>query len=46
MELCLGYEPEVSSWGNPGKAIWLGETTSVELGCVPRNHYTGIEAEG
>jgi hypothetical protein len=45
MELCLGYEPGVPSWGNAGKAIWLGETTSMELGYVPRNHYTRIEAD-
>jgi hypothetical protein len=46
MELCLGYEPEVASWGDAAEAIWLGETTSMERGCVPRNHYTGIEVEG
>jgi hypothetical protein len=34
-----------SSWRNPGEVIWLGETTSMELGYVPRNHYTGIAAE-
>jgi hypothetical protein len=45
MELCLGNEPGVTNWDNAGEAIWLGETTSVELGCVPRNHYTGIEAD-
>jgi len=34
-----------STWGDSGEVIWLGEMTSVELGSVPRDHYTGIEAE-
>jgi hypothetical protein len=45
MELCLGDEPRISTWGDHGEAIWLGETTSVELGYVPQNHYTGIAAD-
>jgi hypothetical protein len=44
MELCLGYEPGISSWGDTGEAIWLGETTSMELGYVPPNHYTRLNA--
>jgi hypothetical protein len=43
--LCLGYAPGISSWGETGEVIWLGETTSMELGYVPRDYYTGIEAD-
>jgi hypothetical protein len=34
-----------STWGCSGEAIWLGETTSMELGDVRRTHYTGVDAE-